>query len=403
MENHLSQVSLGLREALLPILTEVAGKSPRPSRLTQRLGIDKSLASRLVRASRTNDPFEFMHTIPAPTGLSIFIDRAETAGIDAILITRGKESIDRFQSLIDETPGGRATLDGIISARSREARDRNERSAKQAVYKGMSYLVGLNCDSVISSFIIQPSPDGSAVDCIDIHQRIGLRRLRPSAPVGVFSMRLHPLDNPAAQAPRTETLSGEVVSDVRSYLMPEFCSSPIPDIQIVNQTDRNQTSMVLAGVYPPVDAPVTLTYGTIIRNVLQPYRSDDCQEEWRGYLLHHPCKLLVRDVYIRDDLFVGAVPEIASHIPGPRGLETVRPRKPYTNLNTMDLDNPIEQLGSGMSNSAIREAPGYTDLLGSAFEQSDWDPSRFRGYRARTIYPVPMIFMTWWFPLPSKQ
>jgi hypothetical protein len=42
-------------------------------------------------------------------------------------------------------------------------------------------------------------------------------------------------------------------------------------------------------------------------------------------------------------------------------------------------------------------------LLAHAFETLGWDSGRFRGYRTRIVYPVPMVVMGWWVPLPAKS
>jgi hypothetical protein len=62
---------------------------------------------------------------------------------------------------------------------------------------------------------------------------------------------------------------------------------------------------------------------------------------------------------------------------------------------------PIEQLGMGLARTGIKEIPSYERLLGHVFERTGWDASRYRGYRAKITYPVPMIYMNWWFKLPE--
>ena len=42
--------SAELRRTIAPVLEAVAGVSPRPTRVSRAIGLDKSLASRLVRA-----------------------------------------------------------------------------------------------------------------------------------------------------------------------------------------------------------------------------------------------------------------------------------------------------------------------------------------------------------------
>lgn len=396
----LQQVGMTLREALLPIIGQVAGPSPRPSRLAERLEIDKSLASKLCRAYRTEEPLEFMHIVPAPAGLGIFLSAAARTDVPSEMRTRATEGVARFQALIDETPGGRATLNAAISASSPEARLRDERSAKQAIYRAMSYLVGIQCESIATAFIIRPGKAPGWVDSIDVIQRIAMRRLRPTAPVGLLSYRLHgPHGEEEMPEIRFETLDGQTPESVRSFFLPEFCSNPLPDMHEFKE--GNQTTIALSKSGPPPEEPFNLTFAAIIRNAMEQYRMEDVEHAWRIYLLHCPCKTLVRDVFIRDDLYVGTVPEISLHIPSPRGPEIAKRPGEFGKMNTLDISTPIEQIGTGLDHTQIKEIPSHARLLGTVFERAGWDASRYRGYRTRITYPVPMIYANWWFKLPE--
>jgi hypothetical protein len=399
IEDRIRHVGVQIREGFLPIVQEVAGHTARPSWLVRRFHLDKSLASRLSRAFRTDDPFEFMHLVPAPTGLRIVLAAARRAKIDSEVCHQAEAGIGLFQALIDETPGGRATLDAAISASSQEARDRNERSAKQAVYKAMSYLLGLRCENIITSFIMQPSADGRMADAIDIHHRIGMRRIRPSAPMGLFSLRFHPPVDDSAPHPSIETLDGEPATEAYSSILREFSSDPLPDLEVFEEEDT--TVVALSGDEPPLDSPFTISSALVVRNAMEMYRSPNCKDEGRGYLLNYPCKMVVRDVFIRDDLYVGSVPEITLRVPSPKGAVITRRPGLHGKVDTVDLPTPIENLGLGLANIAVKEVPSYTALLHHAFERSGWDPARFRGYRTRIIYPIPMVLMSWWFSLPE--
>jgi hypothetical protein len=399
-EAKLQKVGLDLREALLPIIAQIAGPSPRPSRLAERLEIDKSLASKLCRAYRTENALEFMYIVPAPAGLGIFLSAAARVDVAPELRSRATRSIARFQALIDETPGGRATLSAAISASSPEARIRNERSSKQAVYRAMSYLLGIQCESMASAFIIRPGEADGWVDSIDISHRISMRRLRPTAPVGLLSHRLHGHQGEENVAElRFETLDGNPAESVHSFFLPEFCSDPLPEMQEFK--NGNQTTIALSKSGPPPEAPFNLTFAAILRNAMEQYRTDESEHGWRNYLLHCPCKTLVRDVFIRDDLYVGTVPEIALYIPSPKGPETIKRPGEYGTMNTLDMAMPIEHLGMGLDRIGVKEIPSYTRLLKHVFERAGWDASRYRGYRTRVTYPVPMIYMNWWFKLPE--
>jgi hypothetical protein len=400
LEERTRSVADDLRASLDPIVREIAGERPRPSRLVAELEIDKSLASRLTRALRAEDSLEFLHLLPSPTGLGIFLAAAREAGVGRDVCREAEQRVDGFRFLLETLPGGRATLDAAISASSGEARARSEKNAKQAVYKAMSYLVGIRCESNTTMFAIKPAANGRMVDCIDLHQRIGVRRLRPTAPLGISSIRLHPASNGETPLPFMETLGGDPVDGVDSFFLKDYCSQDLPDFHMFEE--GSVTTIALSESDPPLESPLNLTSAVFIRNVLERYRTSDLRDEWRGYLLHTPCKTLVRDVYIHEDLYAGIVPEITLHIPSPKGAETVRQPGLHGRLNTLDLATPVESLGTGMSNIAIRGIPRYSELVHDVFEKAGWDVSKFRGYRATVTYPVPMVLMTWWFSLPER-
>ena len=69
---------------------------------------------------------------------------------------------------------------------------------------------------------------------------------------------------------------------------------------------------------------------------------------------------------------------------------------------TVDRGLPVvEPLGIGLGNARLREVSSHAPLLEHAFERTGWDPDRFRGYRVKITYPVPFIFMSWWFNQPE--
>jgi len=61
------------------------------------------------------------------------------------------------------------------------------------------------------------------------------------------------------------------------------------------------------------------------------------------------------------------------------------------------MATPVELLGVGLGNTALREVPAHPRALRFVFERTGWDPDRFRGYRVKITYPVPFIYMSWWF------
>jgi hypothetical protein len=121
----------------------------------------------------------------------------------------------------------------------------------------------------------------------------------------------------------------------------------------------------------------------------------------RGYVLHVPCKMLVRDLYISDEIYSTSVPEVTFELPNPAARTGGRSSGMSGRISRLDLTSPIEQLAPGTRGFNVSRFPQHRDVLSSVFERIGQDPRRFRGYRCTMSYPLPFIEMLWWISLPE--
>jgi hypothetical protein len=392
-----SEVAGRLRAVLLEVSREVSAPAVRPSRLVEVLGIDKSLASRISRSLRAESAIELLHLIPSPMGLGMFLDAAARRRGTPEAVRRARAVVAEFQEFLGNVPGGRPGLDALMSDGAVEVRERAERTASQSVHRAMSYLLGYRCDTITSAAILQPSASGTMVDSFEMGRREGIRRLRPSAPVALFSIGMIHATDLAPEAPRIEPLRpGADPNDPRSVLLPEFCEPSAPALEL----HQNERHTIYALAENEVMSGVTVSSAYVVRNGFTRWRLEDQEEESRNYLLHYPCKLLIRDLFIRDDLYVGIEPQIRLEFPGPPGVPRPRTADPSVRLNQLDMSVPIVSLGRGLGRAGASGSPQHAPMLAEVFRMGGLDPDRFRGYRARVMYPVPMITMAWWFDLP---
>src|SRR5204862_3915668 len=131
-----------LRDALSPLLDALAGNPPRPVRLMRSVGLDKSLASRLVQAARAESDSQFLHLLPSPTGLRILAERARGQVEAASALPAFERAVDAFAALLDALPGGRQALDARLGEGHLSIRERREQMARQASFKAVSFLFG---------------------------------------------------------------------------------------------------------------------------------------------------------------------------------------------------------------------------------------------------------------------
>jgi hypothetical protein len=403
-DGRIEQIAEDLRGALWPLVREIAGPSPRAATLCRKLGVDKSLGANLVRALRCDEYYDFLHHVPAPNGLRIFLAAAKEAGASLPLIRAAEEGTDGFQGLIAGTPGGWKTLSAVISSFSQEAKDRNEKRAKQAIYTSMSYLLGVQCESIVTAFILHPSADGESVDCVDLSIRDGVRRLRPTYPLALFEYNIDARGEGGDESPAIRTLDGSAAAGPTDFVLRDYSDDPLPELEIIESEsgERRKIVIALSEDGPSLQAPFTIAQGMSVGGVFHRYRTHDHNDECRTYMLDVPCKRLSRDIFVHKSLYPSGEPQVTMYMPRISG--PIRERYPGIRglLNQLDMAVPVSLLGPDLAKAGLAHFPPYASLLPRAFEQAGWDPAEFRGYRIQVTYPVPNIYMSIWFSLPDR-
>ncbi|MBS0447356.1 MAG: hypothetical protein JSR59_15560 [Proteobacteria bacterium] len=381
-------VAAELRARLGPLVNLLAGTPPRPIRLTRGLGVDKSLASRIVQATRAPTDLEFLHAVPSPTGLRILLDLAR-GHAEAALLRDAGTAADRFEALLDALPGGRQALDAHMGETAATIRAKREQIARQASFKAVSFLFGHYCETLTTSLFLLPGTNGK-VDSIEVHRRIGLQRLTPSTPLPLLSIQAMDPALLDADAPRMTSLAGDAAArDPRDFLIAEASSTPLPELSVVQE--GSMTTFVLDPASTPL-MPDRITSAFAIRSV-DTVAVSAAFTVVRSYMVHTPCHRLVRDVFLADGLWPDALPEVAFWLPGPSGSPAVmlEPGKPHH--RQVNLTARIEQLPRGAAAFDVDGVADQRAAVEAALRRAGADAASFRGWRCSMAYPVPLIEM----------
>ncbi len=390
--------AVSLRETLTEISLKLSGDPPRPTRLVRAIGLDKSLASRIIRCVRSGSDVEFMHMLPSPSGLRIFADRAGNS-VDKKLVRSLLAAADEYQELIDTTPGGRDGIDAWLSETSRLVREKREHSARQASFKSMSFLLGHYSETLLSSLFLVPSEDGKHVDGVEIHRRLSLTRLKPNMPMALLSVYAPPEETPQDGTTWMGSIDGgRGNGSADDFILSKFSSKPIPSLEVVEEGPL--TTFVLPG-NPDVDAPSQVCSAFRIHNGWELKPTGDMLPE-RGYMLHIPSRALVREIFIAEELYQGAIPQLLFRITPPGGGPTRPGADPLKHYSTIDLAASIEQIPEGPGGYEISGVPGHRSTVEYVLERSGLSGVEFRGWRCRIPYPVPLTEMIWRLKLPGK-
>ncbi len=398
LQDRIRQVATSLRNAFEAVVDAIEGRPNRPVALARALGVDKNLAGRVLAAIKEGDPFAVAHRLPAPQGLRLFLTASAKRKVPPETLSKAEEAVGEFEKLITREAGDRDALDAMISGWMPEMRALGERSRKQAVFKAMSYLLGYQADAKLAATIVQPS-EGSEDTCdeLTLFGCRGLHRLRPGAPVMVAAMGTRtPEATPTDGNSCFETLTGDHIAG--HYLLKQFSTSPLTQLAVREEGDTIRFMLGDGGLGP--DEGATLVFADTAQGTFARYRAPDLLEESFAAIQWMPCRVLVRDVFLRDDVWPGSHPKLTSNM--------LRPGDPMPQGRTsdivdrLDVSETIQYLGKGTTGIHTTDVPGYGAMVNYLFDKLGWPRERFQGYRLHVRYPIPYMCYTMWFDLPRK-
>ena len=386
-----------LRAALQAVLQPLGAGDPRPMTLSRRIGIDKSLASVLVRAANAPTDLALLQLVPSPTGLRIF---AERAGRHAPrpAIARLRNATDRFRTLLDATPGGRAALDARLAEGAHDLGRKRENSSRQSTFKSSAFLLGYFSEVLCSSLFLIPSEDGSMVDGVEVTRRLGVRRMRSTTTVPIFSFIVAGEGRPPDRSTYLEAIDPAAgAPSLANLVLPEFSTQPLPDLEVVREGPR--TTVLLPGG-SSTDGPMDMTWAIRLRNG-GPVNPGAGSHALNGYFLHMPTRRLVRDLFIADTVYPGATPFVTFALPGTEASRNPpRPGSPPY-YGQIDLTAELEPLPASGRGFAIPGVPDHDRLTRDVLARSGHAHTRFRGWRCVINYPLPLIQMLFWLAHPD--
>lgn len=366
-----------LRATLGPLMDAHAGRPARGVRLTRELGLDKSLASRLVRACASGSDGEFVHHLPSPTGLRKLLDAALGRGSDT---ASAAAAVDGYQQLLDSLPGSRQTLEAQLGCGSRLVRERLGHASRQAVFKAQSYLFGHGCDTIASALFLWPSAEGPWVDALEVHRRRGLWRVQPDVAVPLLSVMPH---TAATDGTTMAPLHGQ--GDPADYLL-----GPAVALQVIQ--DGPVTTLVLPPELDPLPDALDTAYR--VRHALPLARADGWQR-LRNYMLHTPCKRVWRELYLARDLWPGARADTLFQLPSPSGVQLPDATPDLAHHRRLALQAPLTELGADPLATPPDELPDHAAVLRHALALAGLSGQVWRGWRSELAYPLPLVEMQW--------
>lgn len=381
IEVRITQAGDALLRGLGRVIERVPGSEAGPQKLAGQLGVDKVLASRLLKALRSADPMAVVHRTPGPEPLRRVLAASERLGVPADLLAEAHAAVDRYEELIRTEVGDRSALEAILSAWVPEARREFELRRKQAAYRAMSQLKGVEAQVYAEAAIFWPSADGQQVDVVWIKAVMGLHRLRPGVPVHFTSQRR--VEGRGGRRPTN--LAGEPVDSVQGAVVTEFSTHPVPRLRA--QIAGEATHYLLDEPGFGSGSAVDLVTCEVNRSEIPRYlAASKGRRAWASSDVNIPARTSQFDLLIHEDLYPGEHPDLRVYDTTIRGQADVN--DPTRDIDRYDLLETVDPLGLGVGRFGSSVVPRYRALLTHACETLGFAGERLRGYRVLSEYPI---------------
>ncbi len=380
LESRVAQVGETLAARIADVVAAIPGGPRGPADLARTIGVDKVLASRILKAAGSRDPIAVLHTAPGPEPMRRLLLAAKKSGVPARLILAAREAVDAFDTLVRREAGDRSTLDAMISAWLPEARAEFELRRKQAAFRAMSQLRGVAADVDLATVLLHPSADNEHWDVVWLFGLLGLQRFRPLAPIKLSSRRTGNGDAPR----HPETLDGVAVEGLDGLRLNDYCTVPSVNVDVHHVGDVVHYMVADNGFGP--QSATDLVFAEVNRAELPriPVQPEKRQTVFAEVAI--PFKVLMFDALLHEDVFPGVEPELIIYDTAFDGIASAN--DPARDIDQLDMCESIQPLGWDIAKFRAAEVPRYAELLRHVCSKLNWDGTRFRGYRCRIEYPL---------------
>ncbi|MEM9800100.1 MAG: hypothetical protein AAGA20_07220 [Planctomycetota bacterium] len=371
-----------LAGAFAPLVEAAGGPERGTQHFAERFGVDKVLASRLLKALRAGDDVARLHFMPGPEPLRRVV-RGVRRRLDlpGEVLDEAGETIDAFETFLADAIGDRSALTTLLAAWSPEVRAEFEVRRKQAAWRALSELRGASVDLAVSAVVFEPAKEPDRLDVTWVLGLIGLRRLRPGVTIQATTRRVAP----ESAERRPIGLDGAPLDGLEDGRLDAFCTSPPGRFEAHRTGDLLRYTLADEGYGP--DAEVDLLVAEVNEGEMR--ASVPRGSGRRGWVYADtpvPARKLVLDVFVHEDVYPGSDPELLLYDTALQGVADVN--DPSRDMDRLDLVEEVCPMGRGIDGLALREFEPYGRLLAHVFDSRALERDRFRAYRVAIDHPL---------------
>ena len=382
LESEVRALGAQLNQAFGAVVDAIDGLESGPQKLSEALGLDKVLVSRVLKALRKEDVIDRLHHMPGPTPLRRFIRAAKKKySLPPELNREAEAAIEDFESLLSDRIGDRSALTSLLTAWSEEVRAEFELRRKQAAWRAMSELFGSTVDLTVSTVLLCPANVPGRLDVTWVFSLCGLRRLRPGIDVTVTTRR----NAEDHSRRRPEDLDGNQLGDTVGDRLDQFCSRPTVSMNAKNFGELRQYTLE-GDAYGPNTA-VDLLFAEVNRAEMSSHVSPGSgRRGWVRMDLPISARALVFDILVHEDVYPGEDPELILY--SPCAGDGIDLNDPASERHRIDLLESIHRIEPTNEQLQIAGFPTYPNAVEHVLDKLECNPRSLRAYRVAIDYPM---------------
>jgi hypothetical protein len=401
LQEEASRVLPEIRNSFAGVLASLPSHIRRPRDITRVMGVNQTLAWKIMQVVKGKDPFAAAQYIPGTEGVNIFLDAARRLKAPEEVIARARAAMKDFRRLIADHAGDRASLELMLGASATEGSRQTDLTYRKAGFQCASYTWGIQARARLMTMMLYPHSDPLLIRCAKIAGFVGLRRVRPqirwplAQPMyGDYEKGSNvPLERPFLPIDPDGALPGGVP------LLRQF-SSVLPDAIKRIALPNGQLEDCWVGSPVGDKAAINCFTGEVVRKPSPRYADEQNLYIEFGTRIRTPMEVLVRDLFVHGDLYgrIEPVSTVYSELSVQPWFET--PQAERREQDVLPFSETVEYLGEGPTVIHTPDVPRYEEMMRFAFSKLEWDIQACDVYRVRVAYPVIATALTVRFKMP---
>lgn len=379
-----------LRRALAALVMSVGADARVPQEISRRFGIDKTLAWRIARAIREEDPWESLPHLPTRHGIGIFLGALQEHGAQQAHLDAVNEAMGMFEQFITVHSRDRETLEAMISFSAKKSSTKRVEAFRRMGFQSNSALLGVRALAQLATSLVAPSKAAGMLDLAMLTGLIQFCRLRPNLPWSLLTVNNWggSLADVTEPSKGIDLLEGGPTPDGASVLMRDYCSQPLPQIDRIEYPTGTFRHMIAPGPVGNTGA-ATLWTGRLLKATAPFTESYPGERAEHGANLVTPCEMFVFDLLVHQDLPVQLQLQAAVYSMFPGGPQYPAPGSESTR---MPMPTEVIDMGMGTPPAPIPEVERYEEMIEQTAKRMGFKPGDFHTFRYRLSYPpIPTI------------